>query len=325
MNYTSGVLTSVSDSYSRSLTFTYTSGMLTGVSTPDSATLTYGYTTTAGQSLLTSVSYNTSPTTSQTYVYATTTLPFMLTSITDENGNTYASFTYDGTGRCTMSELAGGADEYQVSYDDSTGNRTVTGPLGNAETYKFTASMNMQKVNEIDRAANSPVASASRYFTYDANGYLATATDWDGNSTHWTNNSHGQPTSITEAYGAGVARTTTISYDSTWVHKPYTITKTNVTIDDRYDGTQGTLLTHKLTDTTGGTTNGQTRTWTYTYNGTGELLTATDAAHRCHRQDNLHLHQRGAGHHHRPAQQRHDHQHRQWHRPADQDHRRQQR
>ena len=112
-----------------------------------------------------------------------------------------------------------------MSYDDSTGNRTVTGPLGDAETYKFTSSKNMLKVNEIDRAASSPVASATRTFTYDTNGYLATATDWNGNSTHWTNNSHGLPTSITEAYGAGVARTTTISYDSTWVHKPYTTTK----------------------------------------------------------------------------------------------------
>lgn len=274
MNYTSGVLTSVSDSYSRSLSFTYTSGVLTGVTTPDSATLTYGYTTTAGKSLLTSVTYNTSPSTSQTYVYGNTSFPFMLTSITDENGNTNSQWTYDGEGRCTMSEHAGGADEVQVSYDDSTGNRTVTDPLGNAETYKFTTYQGVPKVTEIDRAANSPVASATRTFTYDANGYLATATDWDGNSTHWTNNSHGLPTSITEAYGAGVARTTTISYDSTWVHKPYTTTKTNVTLDDRYDGTQGTLLTHKLTDTTGGTTNGQTRTWTYTYNATGELLTA---------------------------------------------------
>ncbi len=88
LNYTSGVLTSVSDSYSRSLSFTYTSGVLTGVTTPDSATLTYGYTTVAGQSLLTSVTYNTSPSTSQTYVYGNTELPFALTSITDENGNT---------------------------------------------------------------------------------------------------------------------------------------------------------------------------------------------------------------------------------------------
>jgi len=274
LNYTSGVLTSVSDSYSRSLSFTYTSGMLTGVTTPDSATLTYGYTTVSSKSLLTSVTYNTSPSTSQTYVYANTVLPFMLTSITDENGNTNSQWSYDGAGRCTMSEHAGGADKVQVSYDDSTGNRTVTDPLGNAETYKFTTLQNVKKVSEIDRAANSPVASATRNFTYDTNGYLATATDWDGNSTHWTNNSHGEPTSITEAYGAGIARTTTISYDSTWVHKPYTTTKTNVTIDDRYNASTGTLTSHTLTDTTGGSTNGQTHVWAYTYNGTGEMLTA---------------------------------------------------
>ena len=229
LTYTSSKLTSVSDSYSRTLTLSYTGSDLTGVSTPDSATLTYGYTSTSGQDLLTSITYNTSPSTSQTYVYGNSKLPFMLTSITDENGNTNSQWTYDGAGRCTMSEHASGADEVQVSYDDSTGNSTVTGPLGNAETYKFTADHNVNKISEIDRAASSPVASATRNFTYDANGYLATATDWDGNSTHWTNNSHGQPTSITEAYGAGVARTTTISYDSTWVHKPYTITKTNVT------------------------------------------------------------------------------------------------
>jgi RHS repeat-associated protein len=275
MNYTSGVLTSVSDSYSRSLSFTYTSGVLTGVTTPDSATLTYGYTTVSGQSLLTSVTYNTSPTKTQTYVYSNSVLPFMLTSITDENGNTNSQWAYDGAGRATSSQHAGGADLTSISYDDSTGNRTVTGPLGNAETYHFTTSQGIAKVSQIDRAANSPVASASRYFSYDGNGYLATATDWDGNSTHWTNNSHGQSTSVTEAYGAGVARTTTVSYDSTWVHKPYTITKTNVTIDDRYDGTTGTLTTHTLTDSTGGSTNGHTQVWAYTYNGTGEMLTET--------------------------------------------------
>ena len=164
LTYTSSKLTSVSDSYSRTLTLSYTGNDLTGVSTPDSATLTYGYTSTAGSDLLTSVTYNTSPTTSQTYVYGNSLYPFALTSITDENGNTNSQWTYDGAGRCTVAEQASGADEYQVSYDDSTGNRTVTGPLGVAETYKFTSSKNMQKVNEIDRAASSPVASATRNF-----------------------------------------------------------------------------------------------------------------------------------------------------------------
>ena len=116
MNYTSGVLTSVSDSYSRTLSFTYTSGVMTGVSTPDSATLTFGYTSTAGQNLLTSITYNTSPSTNQTYSYSNASYPFALTGITDENGNSYASWSYDSYGRCTMSEHAGGADEVQVTY-----------------------------------------------------------------------------------------------------------------------------------------------------------------------------------------------------------------
>jgi len=274
MNYTSGVLTSVSDSYSRTLSFTYTSGLLTGVSTPDSATLTFGYTATAGQNLLTSITYNTSPSTSQTYSYTNASYPFMLTGITDENGNSFASWSYDSYGRATMSEHAGGADEVQVSYSSAT-TRVVTNPLGEQETYTLAAKQGVLKVTSIARAASSPVAAATRSFTYDTNGYLATATDWNGNSTHYTNDSHGDPTSITEAYGTGRARTTTISYDSTWVHKPYTITKTNVTEDDRYDATYGNLLTRTLTDTTGGSTNGDTEVWTYTYNGTGELLTET--------------------------------------------------
>jgi RHS repeat-associated protein len=275
MTYTTGKLTSVSDSYSRSLTLSYTGSDLTGVSTPDSATLTYGYTSAGGKNLLTSITYNTSPTKTQTYVYADTRFPWMLTSITDENGNTYATWTYDGTGRATSSEFAGGADHYDFSYDDSAHTTTVTNALGNAETYSFTTSKNMRKLSSISRAANSPVASATRNFTYDANGYRATATDWNGNSTHWTNNSHGLPTSITEAYGTGRARTTSVTYDSTWARKPYTVTKTNQIIDLRYDGSTGTLTSKTITDDTGGSTDGNTEVWAYTYNGTGQMLTET--------------------------------------------------
>jgi hypothetical protein len=68
------------------------------------------------------------------------------------------------------------------------------------------------------------------------------------------------------------ARTTSITYDSTWVHKPYTITKTNVTEDDPYDATYGTLTTRTLTDTTGGATNGDTEVWAYTYTSYGLML-----------------------------------------------------
>jgi RHS repeat-associated protein len=278
LGYTAGQLTSVTDSYSRVLGFTYTSGMLTGVTTPDTLSLTYGYTTTAGQSLLTSVAYNTSPVTSQTYIYENTGLPFALTGITDENGHRFATWAYDGSGRATSSQLAGGADLTSVSYDDATGNRTVTGPLGVQETYKFTKLQGIPKVSEIDRAANPPVTAATRLFTYDSNGYLASATDWNTNSTTYVNNSHGLPTTINEAVGSPVARTTTIAYDPTFVHLPKTITTPDVTTVNNYDPANGNLLTKVLTDTTTQTipypTNGETRTWTFTYTSTGQLQTA---------------------------------------------------
>src|SRR5579883_1461977 len=160
LTYTSGALTSVSDSYSRTLTLSYTSGALTGVSTPDSATLTYAYNTVGGKKQLASVTYNTSPSTNQTYNYANTSYPFALTSITDENGNSFASWTYDGYGRCTDSQHAGGADEVQVSYPSAT-TRVVTNPLGEQETYTCTAVQGVPKVTQIDRAASSPVGAAT--------------------------------------------------------------------------------------------------------------------------------------------------------------------
>ncbi len=119
----------------------------------------------------------------------------MLTGITDENGNSYASWTYDGFGRCTMSEHAGGADEVQVSYNDSTG--TTDGDQPARRTGDLYACMTIRAYRR-SPLSTAPLARLSlqprAYFTYDTNGYLATATDWNGNSTHYTNNSHGEPT-----------------------------------------------------------------------------------------------------------------------------------
>jgi RHS repeat-associated protein len=274
MNYTGSQLTSVSDSYSRSLSFTYTGSVVTGVTTPDSATLTYGYTTTSGQSLLTSVSYNTSPTTTLTYLYENSVLPFMLTGITDENGHRYATWTYDGSGRATEEQFGNlGANQTQISYS-STGN-AVTGPLGIQNTYTFTTLNNIPKGTGISRAANGSVAAATESIRYDSNGYLNSFTDWNGINTSWTNNSHGLPSSVTFASSTTNAQTTTLTYDLTWPHLPHTISTTGLNANFTYDSS-GNMLTRKLTDTTSQSvpysTNGTTRTWTYTYNGTGQLL-----------------------------------------------------
>lgn len=281
LTYSHGQIAFVSDSYARQLTFGYSSGLLSAVSTPEfTSGLTYSYTTNTttqpNQYQLQSVTYNTSPTTHQTYLYENTSYPFALTGITDENGNRYATWGYDGAGRGILSQLSGAVNYTSVYYNDTNGNRVVRGPLGIVETYKFSTLQGVPKVTEIDRAANGSVAFASQGFTYDSNGYPATKTDWNRNITAWTNNSHGQPTQIVFASTTTNAQTTNITYDLSWPHLPHTISTNGVNANFTYDSS-GNNLTRKLTDTTSQSvpysTNGTTRTWTYTYNRTGEVLT----------------------------------------------------
>jgi len=126
------------------------------------------------------------------------------------------------------------------------------------------------KISEIDRQASTGIPVATRLFGYDTYGYLASSTDWNGNRTTYSNNSHGLPKAINEAVDSTVARSTLIVYEpAPWTRLPMTITTAGLTIGFTYNTTTGERLTKKLTDTTKTTvpysTNGQTRTWTYTW------------------------------------------------------------
>lgn len=273
LTYSSGQISYVSDSYGRQLGFSYSSaGNLTGVTTPDSLSLTYGYLlyTSTSQYQLQSVTYNTSPSTTLTYLYEDADYPYALTGITDENGNRYATWGYDDNGRGILSQLSGAVNYTSVYYNDTTGDRVVKGPLAIIETHKFTYLQGVPKVTEIDRAANGSVASATETFTYDSNGYPATKTDWNGNITGWTNNSHGLPTQIVYASTTTNAQTTNLTYDLSWPHLKHTIATQGLNENFTYSSS-GDLLTDKLTDLA---TPSNTRLWTYTYNRTGQLLTA---------------------------------------------------
>lgn len=307
LTYTSTLpqqLSSVTDSYNRTLTFAYnTNGTIASVETPDSTTITFGYTSTSDGSTLTSVAYPTSPASSVTYAYGNSSLPSALTSITDEDGNTYQSWTYDAYGRGLTSAFGGSslnANLTTIAYNDTNVTRTVTNALGVTDTYTFTTVVNVPKLTQISRAATSTTAAATESFGYDSNGYLNSITDWNANQTTLTNNTHGLPTTINEAVGSSVARTTTIVYDATWVHLPDSITTPGLTTSFTYDS-DGDVLTKTLTDTTSQSvpysTNGQTRTWTNTwsnfllasvknpngntttfgYSSTGALTSVTDA------------------------------------------------
>src|SRR5579871_6129511 len=277
MGYTGTQLTSVTDSYSRQITLSYTSGLLHSITTPDSTTVTYGYTAVTGGSVLTSVSYPTTPATSLTYQYTSAVSPFLLTGIQDGAGNQLATWTYDSQGRGTSSKRGGtlGADSTTIAYN-ADGSITVTNALGVADTYAYMKTNGVPRLKTIARAATSTTAGATETFAYDTNGYLASKTDWNGNTTQYTNNSHGQPTSVTEAAGTTIARTTTTAYDPTFIHLPDTITMPGLTVTFTYD-TNGNPLTKTETDTTTGSTpystNGQTRQTQWTWSSTGEMLT----------------------------------------------------
>lgn len=276
---TSGQLSSVTDSYGRALTFTYNAdGTLNTVTTPDNTVITYGYATVGLGRNLTSVTYPTTPASTLTYVYENTSLPNALTGIIDENGNRYATWAYDTSGRVTSSQVGTGANAEVTSMTyNANGPTTVTNALGVTDTYTYTTLQFVPKISQISRAATTTTPAMTRSFTYDANGFLASETDWNGNQTTYVNNTRGLPTTTNEAVGKSGARTTTIAYNATFPHLPATIATPGVTATFTYDAS-GNVLTRTLTDTTTTTvpysTNGQARTWTFTYDATGHVLTA---------------------------------------------------
>jgi len=270
LHYTGSTLTSVTDSYARSLSFSYSGGLLSSVFTQDSNTISYGYTTAGSASLLNTVSFQTSPTSTITYEYGASPAPATaLTSIVDEDGHTYASWTYDAYSRATQSQLGSGANlTTVVYYDDGSFNRAVTNALGVVDNYSYTFVRGFPKTSLVQRSATSTTPLMSRFFLYDTNGNLYSFNDWNNVATLYTNNSHGDPTQIIEANSTPVARTTTITYDTTWVHLPKTIVTPGLTTSFTFDA-NGNPLTKTLTDTTTTSipysTAGETRTWTYTW------------------------------------------------------------
>ena len=267
----SNQLLTVTDSYNRTLTLTYQNGLVRTLATPDNLTFTYAFNSsgvTAGVlDRLASVSDSTNPITTQSYIYDNPNQPFALTGITDENGNRYATWTYDQYGRGLTSQHGMGADLTTIVYNDQDNSRTVTNALGEQQVYRFSILQGVPKVTEIDRLATASLPKATRAFTYDASGYVASQTDWNGNLTTYVNDIHGQPTGINEAVGTPQARATTITYHPTF-HLPTQIVTAGLTTDLVYDSS-GNLLTQTATDTTSTSapypTNGTKRTWTFTW------------------------------------------------------------
>jgi RHS repeat-associated protein len=284
----SGRLATVTDSFGRTLTFTWDLDVLASIEAPGQYKISYTYDrVTAGPSGLSRGSELLTKVNRQSlvnggaeeigYLYESATHRHLLTGIIDGNGTRYATFEYDQYARGIATEHDGGAGRFEVAYDDVNNTRTVTNPLSKEAIYHFTRRQGTFKLDTVDgqASANCPAASSAR--TYDTNGFVSSRVDWKGNLTTYVRDARGLETSRTEAVGEPEERTITATWHSTF-RVPTQVVVPGMTVDLTYD-TQGRLIQRTETDTSSHSvpysTNGQTRTWTYTWNGDGEL-TSTD-------------------------------------------------
>lgn len=294
-----GNLLTVTDSYGRVLSFTWsranwngasgTGARVAQVAAPGGVVLSYTYDLlvvdgfqigeTQRMTGFTRKAADNSQAETQSYLYeqdADLDLRYALTGIVDERGNRFATYVYDTQSRVTSEQHAGGANATTIAYNDVDGSRTVTNALGQAEIHRFTVRSGRPMLDRVDRQASASVPAASLLQTYSGD-YVNTRTDRNGRLTSFIRNAIGQETSRTEASGTPQARTITTAWDAT-LRLPTLITEPGRQTSFVYD-TAGRLLSRTETDTTTQTvpysTNGRTRTWTYTYDTTG-LITSID-------------------------------------------------
>lgn len=145
------------------------------------------------------------------YLYEDSRFPNALTGIIDENGHRYATWAYDSKGRAINSMHANGQESISITYN-SDKTATVTDSNGAVRTYTFTTQYGAVKTSTISGDPCSSCGSNYAATTYDTSGFVASKTDFNGNTTTYINDARGLELSRTEAAGTLQARTTTTEW-----------------------------------------------------------------------------------------------------------------
>jgi RHS repeat-associated protein len=292
-------LTSIQDSYGKQITFTWTlqSRVINGVSgtyptaltsatLPDGTKLNYLYdfvsTGTTGfnaSDRLVGVEHRDASNVlldKSSYLYENSDLPWHVTGILDSAGTRRWTVEYDADGHATASKGPSDVEKSTVAYNSTpaypTFTRTVTNALGKSTVYTYGFSDYHLYSIAGQASTNSPATNT----TYDySSGYVSTITDAEGRVTQTYRNGVGQPTQIIDGYGTSSARTTNVTWHSN-LNVPTEVARPSLTTDYAWNAS-GQLTQVTQTDTTSQSvpysTHGQTRTWTFTYNPYGALLT----------------------------------------------------
>lgn len=207
-------------------------------------------------------------------------LPHALTGVIDENNARFATWSYDVLGKAASSEHAGGVDKFVFIYsvDPTTGNNTtvVTDARNSSLTYEFQKILDVLKNKRVLQPSGAGSGPAASALTYDANGNIATRTDFNGNQTRYSYDlTRNLETTRTEGLSASGASTPFTRTTQTEWHAnfrlPIKLTEAAGKPEQRvtsfsYDPVSGNLLTKTITETA----TAKTRTWTYSYTSSSD-------------------------------------------------------
>jgi len=208
LNYnTSGTISTVTDSYGKQLTFAYnTYGELSQLTLPDQTLVQYGYDL---PNRLISVTY--ADRSVVRYQYANTNFPQALTAWIDESNAAYATWSYDNTtGMATASALGGNVDTSALTYGNNS--TTLTDNLGTQRTYSYQDAAGGLRLTSISGPMCSDCVGQS--MTYDANGFLKSSLDWNGNTTGYSYGPTGLLLQRIDGAGSAAQRTVQTTWNT---------------------------------------------------------------------------------------------------------------
>src|ERR1051325_9833777 len=306
----SGLLIAMTDRFGRQLSFTYDAApRMTTMTDPAGAVFQYAYDAFGN---LSSVTYpdetvrlyhyneaaninNGAACSGGTPAGATPDgLPRALTGIT-ENGARFATFKYDCFSKAVSTEHNGGVDKHSFTYGGAGQfpNAVELDPLGTSRTYSYQQILGVARPTTTSQPAVSGTGTVSQVLTYDANGNVTSRTDFNGNRTNYTfdltRNLETQRKEGLTSAGANTPQTRTISTEwhptfrlPTRIAQPLRLTTNTYDADGSQCGATGALCSRTVratSDASGAlglsaTPIGSARTWTYTYNANGRVLTA---------------------------------------------------
>ncbi|MGB5325926.1 MAG: hypothetical protein WBN40_10945, partial [Pseudomonadales bacterium] len=199
------------------------------------------------------------------------TFKYHLTGITNENRLRYVSWDYNPQRRAILSRRAGqqGQPDEIVQLDfsylnDGAAPRIIEiNPHGKETIYHFEEVAGLRLLSRIEGKPHTHAdipeiscAPAHQYYQHDANGFLSTVTDWEGNVTRYERDAFGRELQRTEGlrWADGVVGTALQGYESArvtitrwhprWNHPVRKLAAAQVT-DRQYDCDSGLVLAER--------------------------------------------------------------------------------